>query len=248
MAFADCSTPLLEMPVAKVPHHIAIIMDGNRRWAKKRGFPLLVGYWKGAETLTQVVRAVSKTGVKILTVYAFSTENWSRSKEEISALIHLFKIYLKKQKQILLQEGICLKTIGNVKKFPQDFQDLLQEVKEATASGKTMDLVLALNYGGRDDICRAVERLLAEQQKKQLSGVTEEMFAGYLDTAGFPDPDLLIRTSGEKRQSNFLLWQLSYSEFYYTDVLWPEFGEEELFKAMQEYQIRSRRFGLSGGI
>lgn len=240
------STPseFLETCSLGIPRHVAIIMDGNRRWAKQKGFPVLVGYWKGADNLTRIVRAASEMGIKILTVYAFSTENWNRSPEEVSALLHLFKIYLKKQQTLLIKEGISLHTIGNLKKFPRDLQNLVEEVKQTTSKGTKMQLVLALNYGGRDDICRAVKKLISDKSLENKE-ITEQLFGQYLDTALWPDPDVLIRTSGEKRQSNFLLWQLSYSEFYYTEALWPDFDEEELSKALSEYQIRNRRFGLS---
>ncbi len=236
---------LSEIDRLRIPHHIAIIMDGNRRWAKKHGLPPMFGHWKGAETLTEIVRAASELGIKVLTVFAFSTENWGRSPEEVDALMHLFKNYLIGQKEPMAEEGVRLEVIGDIQRLPQDVQDVLEETKRATAHGKKIDLVLALNYGGRDDIRRAVVSMIEDHEKGNLSKeeISEETIARYLDTAEWPDPEILIRTSGEKRQSNFLLWQLSYSEFYHTEVLWPDFDETALLQAVKEYQNRERRLG-----
>ncbi len=244
-ALEENETVDLDLKSLKVPNHIAIIMDGNRRWAKNRGLPPIVGHWKGAENLTRIVRAASNLGVKILTVYAFSTENWGRSPEEVSALMHLFKVYLNKQRKAMIQEGVRLDAIGDLSLLPQDLQESIAESKIATSKGEKIDLVLALNYGGRDDIRRAMVSLLDDYKDGAISkaDISEKMIASRLDTAKWPDPEILIRTSGEKRQSNFLLWQLSYSEFYHTDVLWPSFNEKELLKAIREYQYRERRFG-----
>jgi len=236
---------LATIDLSKVPSHIAIIMDGNRRWAKRQGLPPMIGHWKGADTLTKIVRAASELGIKALTVYAFSTENWARSKEEIDALMHLFKVYLDKERDAMVREGVKLGTIGDLTRLPAFVVDALNESKRATQHSNKIDLVLAINYGGRDDIRRAVVAIVADVEKGKLdkSQISEGLIADYLDTAKWPDPELLIRTSGEKRQSNFLLWQLSYSEFYHADVLWPDFDEKELLKAVLECQIRQRRFG-----
>lgn len=236
---------LVQIDRSRIPYHIAIIMDGNRRWAKERGMPPMVGHWKGAETLPGIVRAASDLGIKVLTVYAFSTENWGRSPEEIDALMQLFNHYLINQKDVMIDEGVRLESIGDISKLPQFVQDTLLETKNATAQGSRIDLVLALNYGGRDDIRRAVMAMMDDHQNGKLSAaeVSEDLISRYLDTAQWPDPDILIRTSGEKRQSNFLLWQLCYSEFYHTDVLWPDFDAQDLLLAVKEYQKRDRRLG-----
>lgn len=236
---------LVQIDRKRIPHHIAIIMDGNRRWAKERNLPPIVGHWKGAEALPEIVRAAADLGVKVLTVYAFSTENWGRSLEEIDALMHLFNHYLLNQKNVMINEGVRLESIGDISRLPLFVQETLLATKQATALGSRIDLVLALNYGGRDDIRRAVMAMLEDYQKGDLLAgqVSEEMISGYLDTAQWPDPDILIRTSGEKRQSNFLLWQLCYSEFYHTDVLWPDFEAQDLLFAIKEYQQRERRLG-----
>ena len=229
----------------KVPHHVAIIMDGNRRWAQREGLPSIMGHWKGADTLTKIVRAAEKMGIKVLTVYAFSTENWSRPQEEIDALMHLFKTYLQSQREPMAQEGVRLSAIGDLSKMPADVVKEFEISKMHTEHCKKIDLVLAFNYGGRDDIRRAVVAMMGDLQEGKLSreSITEQTIGRYLDTAAWPDPEILIRTSGEMRQSNFLLWQLSYSEFYHTDVLWPDFDESELRKAVLEFQNRQRRLG-----
>ena len=231
----------------KVPKHIAIIMDGNRRWAKQQGMPPMMGHWKGAETLRHIVRAASELGVRALTVYSFSTENWLRPKEEVEALMHLFEVYLSQQRESMVEEGVCLQTIGDVSLLPKTVREELALSKSATEHCKKIDLVLAMNYGGRDDIRRAFIRMAEDIEKGILltSEITEERISQHLDTAPWPDPDLLIRPSGEHRQSNFLLWQLCYSEFYYTSVCWPDFDETDLLETVLEYQRRQRRFGGS---
>ncbi|MBS0653042.1 MAG: di-trans,poly-cis-decaprenylcistransferase [Verrucomicrobia bacterium] len=236
---------LVQIDRDRIPYHIAIIMDGNRRWAKEKNLPPMVGHWKGAEALPGIVRAAADLGVKVLTVYAFSTENWGRSPEEVDALMHLFNHYLLNQKDVMIDEGVRLESIGDISKLPLFVQETLLETKKATFQGSRIDLVLALNYGGRDDIRRAVMAMLEDNQKGHLSSaeISEELISRYLDTAKWPDPDILIRTSGEKRQSNFLLWQLCYSEFYHTDVLWPDFEAQDLLLAVKEYQKRERRLG-----
>jgi undecaprenyl diphosphate synthase len=229
----------------KIPLHVSIIMDGNRRWAKKRGLPPIMGHWKGADTLTRIVRAASELGIKVLTVYAFSKENWQRSREEVDALMHIYQTYLESEREPMLREGVRLSTIGDLSALPSFVRDALKVSESMTAHCNTIDLVMAFNYSGRDDLRRAFIRMMEDCEKGKLSKeqITEELITQYLDTAHVSDPDILIRTSGEKRQSNFLLWQLSYSEFYHTDVLWPDFDERELLKALCEYQKRSRRFG-----
>lgn len=234
---------LLDM--SNIPRHVAIIMDGNRRWAKRQGLPAIMGHWRGADTLTRIVRCASELGIKTLTVYSFSTENWSRSKEEIDALMHLFKVYLEKEREPMMREGVRLDAIGDHARLPSFVLRELELSKSYTAHCKKIDLVLAINYGGRDDIRRAFLGMMRDTEKGILSKdqITEQMISRYLDTAKWPDPELLIRTSGERRQSNFLLWQLCYSEFYHTDVLWPDFNEHDLLQAVREHQLRQRRLG-----
>lgn len=233
------------LDLSKIPRHIAIIMDGNRRWAKRQGLPAVMGHWKGAETLMKIVRSASELGIKALTVYSFSTENWNRDKEEIDALMHVFKVYLEKEREPMTNEGVRLQAIGDLKGLPSFVLRELELSKSATAHCNKIDLVLAINYGGRDDIRRAFLSMMEDCEKGNLTKdqVSEKMISQYLDTAKWPDPELLIRTSGEKRQSNFLLWQLCYSEFYHTDVLWPEFDEHDLLQAVREHQLRQRRLG-----
>ncbi len=230
---------------AKIPSHIAIIMDGNRRWAKKQGLPAIMGHWKGAETLTKIVRAASELGVKTLTVFSFSTENWNRAREEVDGLMRLFKVYLVKERAAMAKEGVRLQAIGDLKRLPSSVLNELELSKACTAHCKKIDLVLAINYGGRDDIRRAFVVMMTDFEKGKLSKeqVSEQLISQYLDTAQWPDPELLIRTSGENRQSNFLLWQLCYSEFYLTDILWPDFNEHALLQAIRTVQQRQRRLG-----
>lgn len=229
----------------RIPQHVAIIPDGNRRWARKQGLPVVMGHCKGEANLAKIVRAASEIGIKILTVFAFSTENWGRSHEEVDALMHIFKMYLEKQREPMMREGVRLEAIGDLSRLPPSVLRELEISKTCTADCKKIDLVLAINYGGRDDIRRAFLAMMQDVEKGQLSKeeISEQVISQYLDTAPWPDPDLLIRTSGEKRQSNFLLWQLSYTEFYHTDILWPEFDEYELIKAVCAMQHRQRRLG-----
>lgn len=236
---------LESLDLSRIPRHVAIIMDGNRRWAKRQGLPAMMGHWKGAETLTKTVRAAAELGIKTLTVYSFSTENWGRAKEEVDALMHLFKVYLEKQRVPMMREGVRLEAIGDLQRVPPSVLKELDLSRSYTAHCKKIDLVLAINYGGRDDIRRAFVAMMEDFEKGDLSKeqISEQLISQYLDTAAWPDPDILIRTSGERRQSNFLLWQLSYSEFYHADVLWPDFDEYELLRAVREVQQRQRRIG-----
>jgi undecaprenyl diphosphate synthase len=233
------------LDLAKIPEHIAIIMDGNRRWAKKHGLYSIEGHKKGADTLTEIVKASIKLKVKILTVFAFSTENWSRSDEEIKNLMNLFDIYLKSQAEFMIQEKISLKVIGDLSKCPKILQDSFCKTVDKTKNGYKLDLVLAVNYGSKDEIKRALVKILSDYDDKKVTknDISEKLIEKYLDTKNLKDPDLLIRTSGEQRLSNFLLWQLSYTEMYITDILWPDFNNKEFFKAILEYQNRKRRLG-----
>ena len=230
-----------QLDFSKIPKHVAIIMDGNRRWAKRNNFPSIIGHTKGAETLTECVKLALDLNIKVLSVYAFSTENWLRSKDEIDDLMHLFYLYVLKEKEFLKNNKVALNFIGDLSKCPKDLQNAFKEVKDYTAPNAVLDLVVAINYGARDEMRRAIIKMAKD--KKDLENITEEEIKKYLDTSKYPDPELLVRTSGEMRISNFLLWQISYSEFYVTQTLWPDFSNEEFIKALMEYQRRKRRLG-----
>ena len=227
-----------------VPNHIAIILDGNGRWAKKRGMPRGYGHVKGCENLETICEVAKDLGVKYLTVYAFSTENWKRSKEEVDGLMRLFRSYLKKCLKIAKKNDMCVRVIGDYSAFDADIRESIEKLQEFSKDFKTLHFQIALNYGSRDEILRALNRLLQDEKDGKITGkVTEEMFSSYLDTAGLPDPDLMIRTSGELRLSNYLLWQMAYTEFYFTPVPWPDFDREELIRAIEKYNERDRRYG-----
>ena len=228
----------------RVPNHIAIILDGNGRWAKKRGMPRSFGHVKGCENLEDICEVAKELGVKYLTVYAFSTENWKRSKEEVDGLMKLFRNYLKKCIKISQKNNMRVKVIGDITAFDLDIQESIEKLEDFSKDFTDLHFQIALNYGSRDEITRAVNRMLEDQKAGKLeTPVSEDTISGYLDTAGIPDPDLMIRTSGELRLSNYLLWQLAYSEFYFTDVPWPDFKKEELVKAIEKYTERDRRYG-----
>ncbi|MDJ0651395.1 MAG: isoprenyl transferase [Simkaniaceae bacterium] len=228
-----------------IPNHIAIIPDGNRRWAKAKGLPPEMGHWQGAQQLDIIVRAAAELGIKVLTVYAFSTENWNRPKHEVEILMQLLEAYVKNKKQMLVKEGVRLNTIGNTSRLPGSTKKALAETEQATKNGDQIDFVLALNYGGRDEIRRAVVKMFQAKKGGKLNWdeVTEQTISSYLDTASWKDPELFIRPSGEYRVSNFLIWQISYSEMYVTDVLWPDFSPKNLLEAVIDYQKRHRRYG-----
>ena len=228
----------------RVPNHSAIILDGNGRWAKKRGMPRSFGHVKGCENLEDICEVAKELGVKYLTVYAFSTENWKRSKEEVDGLMKLFRNYLKKCIKISQKNNMRVKVIGDITAFDSDIQESIEKLEDFSKDFTDLHFQIALNYGSRDEITRAVNRMLEDQKAGKLeTPVSEDTISGYLDTAGLPDPDLMIRTSGELRLSNYLLWQLAYSEFYFTDVPWPDFKKEELVKAIEKYNERDRRYG-----
>ncbi|MCI8565266.1 MAG: isoprenyl transferase [Lachnospiraceae bacterium] len=237
------------MDDVRVPKHVAIIMDGNGRWAKKRGLPRKMGHVEGCKVVERTVEDAARLGIKYLTVYAFSTENWKRSEEEVDALMQLFRYYTKRLLKIAGENNVRVKMIGERSRFAPDIIDGINKLETTTANNTRMTFVIAVNYGSRDEIRRSVTRMLADCQAGVISAaeVSEERISSYLDTAGIPDPDLLIRTSGEERLSNFLLWQLAYSEFYFTDVLWPDFRKEELVKAIEMYNSRERRYGDAKG-
>ena len=228
----------------RVPNHIAIILDGNGRWAKKRGMPRSFGHVKGCENLEDICEVAKELGVKYLTVYAFSTENWKRSKEEVDGLMKLFRNYLKKCIKISQKNNMRVKVIGDITAFDSDIQESIEKLEDFSKDFTDLHFQIALNYGSRDEITRAVNRMLEDQKAGKLeTPVSEDTISDYLDTAGIPDPDLMIRTSGELRLSNYLLWQLAYSEFYFTDVPWPDFHKEELERAIEAYNKRDRRYG-----
>lgn len=232
---------LAQLDLQKIPNHIAIIMDGNRRWARQRGINPIAGHWEGAETLTEVLKSAADLGVKTLTVYAFSTENWNRSPEEVEDLMNIFEMYLMRKKEQMVRDGIKLGSIGDLSKLPKRVRLAFEETKKATQHCERIELLLALNYGARDEIKRAVQQIVRD--KVPLEEINEESIAKYLDTSGRPDPELLIRTSGEMRVSNFLLWQISYAEIVSVQTLWPDFSSKELLKAILTYQERNRRMG-----
>ena len=229
----------------KLPQHIAIIMDGNGRWAKDKGLPRVEGHRQGSDNVDEIVTACREIGVRYLTLYAFSMENWARPKDEIAALMLLLKEFLLSKREKLIKNEIRLLSIGDVERLPADVLSVLRETESMTSGFDKMHLVLALSYSARDEIVRAVHSILKEKESGQLkdSFISVENFSRYLDTTGIPDPDLLIRTSGEHRISNYLLWQSAYTELYFTDTNWPDFHKENLLLAIQEFQKRERRFG-----
>jgi undecaprenyl diphosphate synthase len=231
----------------KLPRHLSIIMDGNGRWAEKRSLDRIAGHQQGAESVRQAVRNCRKLGISYLTLFAFSSENWSRPREEVDALMFLLKEFLFSELKEMLDHGIRLQAIGDLQRLPKEVLTALNEAGKQTASGTGMVLTLALSYGGRDDILQAIRRLMVLSREGNLAPeeVTEDLFSRYLWTAQLPEPDLLIRTSGELRISNFFLWQLAYTEIYVTSTLWPDFDSEELIQALLDYQGRERRFGLT---
>ena len=224
-----------------IPKHIAIILDGNGRWAKKRLLPRAMGHKAGCETLEKIVEDCARLGVSYLTVYGFSTENWKRSEEEVSALMNLFRLYMKKLKEVANNNNVLVKMIGDKSRFAADIIEGIDKLVDSTKNNTGMVFTFAVNYGSRDEIKRAISNIISDNIKAE--DISEELISSYLDTAGTPDPDLLIRTSGEFRISNYLLWQIAYSEIYITDTLWPDFNKNELIKAIENYNHRERRFG-----
>ena len=229
----------------KIPQHIAIILDGNGRWAKAKGMPRNYGHTAGARNVETVCQAAHDLGVKYVTMYAFSTENWNRPEGEVEALMKLLESYLKNCIKTADKNNMRVRVIGATKSLSARFQERIRELEAASAKNDGLNLQIAINYGSRDEMTRAMRRMSEDVAagKRKPEEITESVFEEYLDTAGIPDPDLLIRTSGELRLSNFLLWQLAYSEFYFTDVPWPDFHKEELERAIEAYNKRDRRFG-----
>lgn len=232
---------LSQVDLFNIPKHIAIIMDGNRRWAKQKGLPPMVGHWEGAEVISDILKGAAELGVKTLTVYAFSTENWGRPKSEVEDLMKIFELYLVSKKEVMLRDGVRLDAIGDLSRLPENVLNAFYETKKATEHCDRINLLLALNYGGRDEIRRAIVKIVEE--KLEPDQITEECITKHLDTKLYGDPELLIRTSGEMRVSNFLLWQISYAEIVSTNVLWPDFSSKELLKSIMAFQNRHRRLG-----
>jgi len=225
----------------KIPTHLAIIMDGNGRWALEKGLPRLAGHRAGTENLREVIEACAEFGIQYLTIYAFSTENWNRPAEEIQGLMKIFRMMLDRELNNLHKDGVQLRHIGRLDRIDQELRDKVEEAILLTKENKTLILNIAFNYGGRDEILQAVKQLMTDGHKAE--DLDEDLFAKYLYTADSPDPDLIIRTSGEYRCSNFLIWQGAYSEWYFTSTYWPDFGREELHQALTVYDQRERRYG-----
>ena len=228
-----------------VPEHVAVIMDGNGRWAKKRFLPRNYGHAEGAKALEAIFENCDKLGIKYLTVYAFSTENWKRSVEEVTGIMNLFRKYLVDSIERSNNSNMKVNLIGKREGLPEDIVQKMDDLERETAGNTGLQFHIAINYGGRDEIVRAVKKIMKDADAGKISAddIDESLFAEYLDTKGVPDPDLLIRTSGEERTSNFLPWQLAYSEFYFTDTLWPDFDMDSLIEAVRYYNKRERRFG-----
>ena len=231
--------------VYQIPQHVAIIMDGNGRWAKKRLMPRNMGHSQGAKVVEQICEDAWDLGIKYLTVYAFSTENWSRPEKEVRALMKLLRRYLVDCIERTSKNNMRVRVIGEKSRLAEDIRDAIDELERVSAANTGLNFTIALNYGSRDEMVRAMRRIAADCRSDVLcpEDITEEVFASYLDTWELPDPDLMIRTSGEQRLSNWMLWQLAYAEFYFTDVLWPDFNKEELIHAIEYYNTRERRFG-----
>lgn len=225
--------------------HIAIIMDGNGRWAKKRGLPRTLGHRKGAEVVKEICKAAEKAGIKYLTLYAFSTENWKRSEDEVASLMDLLRQYLKSDFQELHERGVRIRFIGERQMLPADIVENMVKLEDQTAANDKMTLCIALSYGSRQEIVHAARRLalLAKRGDINVDDIDEKLFSDMLYTKDIPDPDILIRTSGEQRISNYLLWQLAYTEFFFTDALWPDFNEKLLLEIIDSYKSRERRYG-----
>ena len=229
----------------KIPAHIAIILDGNGRWAKAKGMPRNYGHAQGSKNVERICEEAYRMGVKYLTVYAFSTENWNRPKDEVDALMKLLRNYMKTCLKTAAKNDMKVRVIGDKTGLDEDIRNRIAELEEATKDNGGLNFQIALNYGSRDEIVRAVRRVSEDvkEGKVKPEDIDEKMFETYLDTHGIPDPDLMIRTSGELRLSNYLLWQLAYTEFYFTDIPWPDFTKEELGKAIEQYNRRDRRYG-----
>ncbi len=228
---------------SKLPGHVAVIMDGNGRWARFRNLPRAEGHLQGMESVRDVVTATRDLNIPFLTLYAFSKENWKRSEEEVKRLLEILGVYLQNELPLMMEKDIRFNIVGNLSDFPKRLRHQIMDVMEKTASNRSLVLSIALSYSGREEIVNAVKLILNDVKKGSLKRINEKVFSRYLYTRNMPDPDLLIRTSGEMRISNFLLWQIAYAEIYITDILWPDFGKEAYLEALEEYTRRERRFG-----
>lgn len=228
-----------------IPRHVALILDGNGRWAKKRGLPRTAGHREGCITMEKIVEEAARLGIRYLTVFGFSTENWKRPEEEVSALMGLFRHYLVRLLSVTRENGVRVRMIGDRNRFAPDIIEGINRLEAETEEYDKMTFVIAVNYGGRDELTRAAKKMARDVREGKLDPeeITSDILESYLDTAGIPDPDLLIRTSGELRLSNYLLWQLAYTELYVTDCLWPDFNRDELLAGIEAYNRRERRFG-----
>lgn len=236
---------VVDMTDMKIPNHVAVILDGNGRWAKKRLMPRNYGHKQGAKTVEKICEEAWDMGIKYLTVYAFSTENWKRPQEEVDALMKLLTKYLDDFRERSEAKNMRLRVIGDKTGLNDEIKAKIAEIEEVTKDNQGLNFTIAINYGSRDEMVRAMKKVALDVKDGKVTpeDISEDMFENYLDTAGIPDPDLLIRTSGEQRLSNYLLWQLAYTEFYFTDVLWPDFSREDLEQAVIAYNKRDRRFG-----
>lgn len=228
-----------------MPRHVAIILDGNGRWAKAKGMPRNYGHAQGSKNVERICEEAWRMGIKYLTVYAFSTENWNRPKDEVDALMKLLRNYMKTCLKTAAKNDMKIRVIGDITRLDEDIRSRIEELEESTKDNGGLNFQIAINYGSRDEITRAVRRIAADCRDGRLAAeeIDEQVIDRYLDTHDIPDPDLLIRTSGEQRLSNYLMWQLAYTEFYFTDVPWPDFTKEELLKAVEQYNARDRRYG-----
>ena len=245
MKFNDSVATISDLDTGSLPAHIAVIMDGNGRWAKSRSLERLEGHRRGVEALETIIRASVSIGISYLTVFAFSTENWNRPEYEVTGIMMLLKEFLRSRQKELRENGIRFNVVGNLPMLPDDVRAVLAEARKMTADCGKMVLTIALSYGGPENLIPAAKSLAVDSVRARinLDGIDEQGFAGYLDTRDLPDPDMLIRTSGEMRISNFMMWQLAYTEIFVTDTLWPDFTPEELVCLIKEYQTRDRRFG-----
>ena len=230
----------------KIPNHVAIILDGNGRWAKAKGMPRKYGHIQGAKTVEVICEEAYRMGIQYLTVYAFSTENWNRPQDEVDALMKLLRDYMKTCLKTAEKNRMCVRVIGDKTRLDEDIRTRIDELEKATKDNDGLHFQIAINYGSRDEIRRAISKIAEDVQSGRINAteITEELISNSLDTAGIPEPDFLIRTCNEQRVSNFLLWQLAYTEFYFTPVAWPDFSKEELVKAVEAYNHRNRKFGL----
>lgn len=239
------SQQLADLDLKKIPRHVTIVPDGNRRWAKKHNLAAYAGHRKGGDNLIEIVKAAKELGIKTISFYLFSTENWSRDPLEVDALMWLLHHFLTKQRPVMLEYGIKVSTIGDLSPLPPHALNAISEAKLATADCSAIDMVMALNYGSRNEICRAIRSIVTdiEEEKIAKKSIDEKLISRYLDTAAWGDPDLFIRTSGEMRLSNYLLWQISYAEICISDVLWPDFGPDRFLEVLLDFQMRERRLG-----